>query len=232
MKKIFNSKIESILTTKEIEGTRFSKWYMEKTEVEDGVEKGECFCGITTTDILEKHKGVKIPKSYFECEKLYNKSGVVAAILKTDFEKVLKAKLHITEVIKEISDKNIDNLDYMFIIWNSGSHTILSLNERFISLPIHFNYIDGNVSNEYYDLGKVLNKVKKSPYVLNAEDIDITEIPYYNATEIQDKQVSFYLLLPDYIYAKYQRYDFLDRNREILRKELGFDDCKILRNLE
>lgn len=227
MKKICNSKIESILTTKEIEGTRFSKWYMEKTEVEDGLEKKECFCGITTTDILEKHTGVKVPICHFECEMLYNKSGVIAAILKTDFEKVLKAELYITDVIKEVSSKNIDNSDYMFVIWNSGSHKVMSLDEKFISLPIHFNYIDGNVSNEYYNLGKVLDKVQKSPYVLNSGDIDITEIPYYNATERQDKQVSFYLLLPDDSYAKYQGFDTFERNREILRNELGFEDCEI-----
>ena len=80
----------------------------------------------------------------------------------------------------------------------------MGLNKEFIPLPIHFDYLNGSLSNEYYDLQDAVVKIKNSPYTLKKSEVEIKKIPYYNCTKESNLQIEFYTMLSLELYKKYQ----------------------------
>ena len=127
-----------------------------------------------------------------------------AVIQKSEFEKVMNCEKHISEVIEQLTVDNIDDPNYKAVIWGYGAHQLMGLNKEFIPIPIHFDYLTGSLSNEYYDLEDAVDKIKNSPYTLRKSEVEIKRIPYYNCTETSYAQIEFYTLLPLELYKKYQ----------------------------
>ena len=159
--------------------------------------------------------------------KMYSGIAYVAGIKKDEYKLCMQGKKHITEVINKLKVDNIDDLDdYILVLWNPGSHKIMDLNYNFISIPIEMDYINGSVSDEYYDLNKLLKKLKKDPNVLDRDNISITDIPYYNRTEWQSKTIDFKYLLPNDIYSKIADKDSFYIYNYILKNVIDVSDCK------
>ena len=59
--------------------------------------------------------------------------AVPVAISKVKYELMREAKLHITEVIEEVTNENIDNTDYLLFLWNAGSHQLIDFYEDFVA---------------------------------------------------------------------------------------------------
>ena len=203
-KTITQTKITTVqYTTKEIPGTDFSKWYMDKTIEADGEISQSRLCGIARTKDLEQWNSVEAPSWKVKVDKAYNRYAFPAAISKVNYELMREAKLHITDVIEAVSCDNIDSDDYLLFLWNEGSHQMLDFNEEFVECPIYISYLD-SVSNANYDLDEVMKKLKESPYVINAEKLKIERIPYYNASEHSTLHIPFNVLLTREGYQVYQ----------------------------
>lgn len=210
-------------TTKEIPGTEFSKWYMEKTIEADGKTTQSKYCGIGRTKDLEQWDSVEAPGWNIKVNKAYRNSAVPAAISKVKYEKMRKAELHITEVVESVTCDNIDSDDYLLFLWNVGSHQLLDLHEEFVEYPIHIDYMDF-VSNANYDLDEIMKRLKASPYVINADKLKIERIPYYNASEHSTHHIPFNVLLTREDFRKYQEIKRLDHFRAkkfVLKEVLG-----------
>jgi len=161
-------------------------------------------------------------------DKMYDKKAVVAVIHRDDFACVLNGNKHITEVIRNPYEEDCQPLDnYMIVLWNAASHKIADLHYNFISIPISFGYINGNIDNEKYDLDKLLEKLKKDKNVVNRENLKISNIPYYNAESGKDKTIEFKYLLPDDAYEKVAAMDSFTRGQYILKEIIGADECRV-----
>lgn len=191
-------------TTKVIEGTNLVKWYGNKTEITDGVVETKKYCGVCESDVFEGHNSVEPISNKISIQGFYQNQGVFAVIQKSEFEKVMNCEKHISEIIEQLTVDNIDDPNYEVVIWGWGAHQLMGLNKEFIPIPIHFDYLTGSLSNEYYDLEDAVDKIKNSPYTLKKSEVEIKRIPYYNCTETSYAQIEFYTLLPLELYKKYQ----------------------------
>ena len=190
-------------STKEIPGTEFSKWYIDKTIDTDGNVTQSKLCGVGKTKELEQWNSATSPDWKIKVDKAYQRYAVVAAISKVKYEEMRKAKIHITEVIEAVTCDNIDSDDYLLFLWNVGAHQLFDFNEDFVPYPILIDYMDF-VSNANYDLDEMMRILKESPYVVNADKLKIERIPYYNASENHTLHIPFHVLLTKEDFQKYQ----------------------------
>jgi hypothetical protein len=97
-------------------------------------------------------------------------------------------------------NRNFKNINLDKVLWiNDNDFMVYQIDAKYpLSMPIHIDYIEG-VTEEYYDLDKARQILRKSPYVSNIEEI---EIPYYNQTDDCKKAIEFSVYLPQYIYEK------------------------------
>lgn len=203
-KTITQTKVITVqMTTKEIPGTEFSKWYMDTTIDADGTISQSKNCGIARTSDLEKWNSVVAPDWKIKVEKAYQHYAVAAAISKVNYEKMRNAELHVTDAIEALTIDNIDSDDYMLFLWNVGSHQLIDFHEEFVEYPIFIDYLDF-VSNYNYDLDDMLNTLKASPYVINADKLTIERIPYYNASKNHTQHIPFNVLLTRKDFQTYQ----------------------------
>lgn len=191
-------------TTKAIEGTNLVKWYGDKTEITDGVSKTDRFCGICDAETFDAYNSVEPISNKISIQEFYQKQGMFAVIQKSELERVMNCEKHISEVIEQLTVDNIDDPNYEVVIWGWGAHQLMNLKKEFIPVPIHFDYLTGSLSNEYYDLEDAVDKIKNSAYTLKKSEVEIKRIPYYNCTETSYAQIEFYTLLPLELYKKYQ----------------------------
>lgn len=191
-------------TKKEIEGTNFVKWYATVTEITNGVTNVTKNCGICDISVFEEHKSIEPISNKIIVDDFYRKQGVFAVIQKSELEKVMNCEKPISEVIGQLTVDNIDDPNYEIVIWGWGAHQLMGLIKEFIPLPIHFDYLNGSLSNEYYDLQDAVVKINNSPYTLKKSDVEIKTIPYYNCTKESNLQIEFYTMLPLELYKKYQ----------------------------
>ena len=191
-------------TKKEIEGTNFVKWYATVTEITNGVTNVTKNCGICDISVFEEHNSIEPISNKIIVDGFYRKQGVFAVIQKSELEKVMNCEKHISEVIEQLTVDNIDDPNYAVVLWGWGAHQLMNLKKEFIPVPIHFDYLTGSLSNEYYDLEDAVDKIKNSPYTLRKSEVEIKRIPYYNCTETSNLQIEFYTMLPLDLYRQYQ----------------------------
>ena len=221
-KTITQTKITTVqMYTKEIPGTNFSKWYMDKTVEADGQTSLSKHCGIARTQDIEQWNSVGTPDWKLKVAKAYQNYAVAAAISKAKYEKMRNAELHISEVVEAVTCDNIDSDDYLLFLWNVGSHQLFDFHEEYIEYPIHIDYMDF-VSNANYDLDEVMKKLKESPYVINADTLKIERIPYYNASEHSTLHIPFHVLLSKEDFQKFQEIRVKNhfRAKEFIVKEI------------
>lgn len=229
--------IETIIKTnrridiEKIEGTDFA-YYTDIREINtDGNVEVKTYQGITSLENLKSVKGLEKIKDKVSVPKMYEGYACVAAINKQNFKEVLSGEKHISEVVEDISTLTfpISN-NYLLVLWNWRSYKIADLNYDFISIPIHLNYMNGEVDNEKYDLDKLLKKLKKDKHVINRENLKITNIPYYNAEEERDQTIDFLYLFDKEAYQKVAEMSSLSLEYYVLDEIIQADDCrKILR---
>jgi hypothetical protein len=107
-------------------------------------------------------------------------------------------KYYIKEPFTYLKDKN--NFKNLILIETNG-HEIYkdAITGKILPKAIFFNYINGNIDNEYYDLKKLLNHLKtfdnikfyNNTYNKELEKQEIIDIPYYNAENGKDKYINF-----------------------------------------
>lgn len=234
MKKIFEDnviiKTHRTIEIEEIEGTDFA-FYTDTRNIDKNGEKSIVMCrNITSIENIKAVKGLQDISNQVVASNMYQGKTIVAAMSKDNFKAVLDGDKHITEVIEYLDGKDYPIPDdYMFVLWNVGSHRIADLHYKFISIPISIGYIDGSVDNERYNLDKLLEKLKQDENVCDRENLKISDIPYYNAEEGRDKSIEFKYLLPDDVYEKIENMgmDSFMRTQYILKEIIGADECRI-----
>lgn len=216
------------IESKKIEGTPFVKWYGTQTEyIGDKVNISKD-CGICTVTSFDALSGVEFPKNGMLIGDVHSSFGYFMAIEQEDMVAVMRCEKHITDVLKPIMSENIDSDKYDFYIFISATHQLMDLNFNFVSLPIQMDYVMTRLTNAEYDLDVALTKIKACPYVFNPDNVKITDIPYYNASDDEDLKIDFYIILPQDKYEKYRSFEnSWDANEYILNEIIG-----ISRNVE
>jgi hypothetical protein len=106
----------------------------------------------------------------------------------------------------EMSDGEIleGNISEKNLIWfYSSGHIIFDSNAVPYTLPRGFDYIGSPFSNKHCNLPELLKYLKGHPWVLNKEDLEIEDIPYYNCEYDYDQCISRVIIRPDQeTYAK------------------------------
>lgn len=119
------------------------------------------------------------------------------------------------------------------IIYNySAGHMIFALNGDPIPLALHLDYIRTILSNQYLDLDKALALLKEHPWVVNKNDLEIKDIPYYNAENDRNRTITVNLLPDAATYKRlYQKAVKLKGNSfsTLMKDWFG---CQIYRNFD
>lgn len=224
-------KTHRIIEVQEIPGTDFVYYEDTKEVNKNGEEYINTDKGFTSKENILSVSELNPISLKIKAPKMYGNMAAIAAIKKCDFDDMLKGKKHITEIIESVNELSYPvPEDYMLVLWNGASHKIANLNYDFIPIPIQFGYIDGNVDNETYDLQKLLKLLKNDEHVVNRENLDISEIPYYNCDEYRTQTIQFLYLLPSDIYEKTCSMDSFLSHKYILENVIGADTCKIDKN--
>lgn len=220
-------KTHRVIETKEIPGTDFV-YYEDLKEInKNGEECTEIKTGFTSKEnILSVSELNPIPWK-IKAPKMYDNIATIAEIKKSNFKDVLEGKKYITELIEPANEISYPvPEDYMLVLWSGASHKIANLNYDFIPIPIRFGYIDGSVDNGTYNLQKLLEILKRDEYVVNREDLTISDIPYYNCDEDRTQSIEFLYLLPPDIYEKICSMDSFSARKYILEKVIRADVCR------
>lgn len=210
------------IESEKIENTSFVKWFGKKTECIGDNQMISKDCGICAESVFAELSGVEFPKNGMLVMDNESRYGYFMVITQEDMSALMNCEKHITDVVKPITSENINSKYVGFYIFVSATHSLMNLDSQYISIPIFMDYVMTRLTNEEYDLEDALVKIKNCPYVCNADKVEITDIPYYNATETEDRKIDFNILLP---YEKYVTYKGFNNTWEaqnyILKDILG-----------
>lgn len=212
-----------------ITGTDFCK-YIDETIMLDTITNKKdvkTIRGITSKENIDNVCNLEPIASTVSAPKMYGGKAIIAGITESNLNLVRNGHKHITDAIQMIDESNYDSNDLKFILFNGGSNEICDLNYNFISLPIHLDYIDGTVDNEHYDLEKLLTILQNDDHVMNKDKLQISNIPYYNATSDCNQTINFLYLMDDQTYTKCIDMDPYYLREYILSELIGADDCRI-----
>lgn len=215
-----------VVNTKEIEGTDFVFYEDCRVINEDGISRTEVYKGITSLENIKNITGIKAVETKVKAPKMYKGTAIVAAIEKSDYEKLRAGDLHITDAVKQVKDINDLDDTYILVLYNVGSQRIADLNYKFISIPIHFGYIGTEVDNSQYNLIKLLEKLKNDKHVCHRDQLKISNIPYYNRIEGREKCIEFDYLLPDDVYNTLASEEIINGRVYILDNIIGAKEFK------
>lgn len=208
------------LNTKKILGTDLIQWRGVKKTTLNGIEEIVNGCGITSKKIIEEHSVPEFPTNKIYSPNLYNNYAFVVKLSKEKYEKIMYGDMFVYDgnVFEEVNENNIENDNYMTVLWNPASYKLTDIYHNFISIPIHMDYTTTLLTNANYNLDIVLEELKKSPYVLKKEELEIDNIPYYNATHYEDKCIEFLCLVDNKTYASLQEYDSYTISKKIINE--------------
>lgn len=221
-----NIKVNRTIEMEEIDKTDFIFYVDTKNIDTNGKIETQIIKGITSKENLKLVKGLDKINNIIYAPKMYKNAAIVMAIKKDNFKLVLSGKKYINEIIEEPNKIEYPIPEnYMLVLWNWLSYTIMDLNYNFISIPISFGY-SANVDNECYDLDKLLKKLKCDKNVIDKENLSITDIPYYNVDGDKDRSIEFNYLLPNDIYENIIGMSYFKSREYILKRIIGADECK------
>lgn len=83
----------------------------------------------------------------------------------------------------------IDNAKY--VILYSAGYILYDSEGNPIPVPLHVSYIGTYFTNQNLKLRPALDVLRKHPWVLNPEDLEIAHIPSYNAERDRDRFIAF-----------------------------------------
>lgn len=175
----------------------------------------------TTLENVEKVNGLETISRDVFIEDAYNNKACVCMIKKENWDLLFQAKKHISEIV-EYFDSTIYNEDeYMLVLFNFSSYELFDLNKEYIPIPIHidYDYSNGRMSNGKYDLEKVKKILKDKDIILGVnkygddiETLEITNIPYYNATEHNYCELNFWFVPSKELYTKAQKLNSFEKS--------------------
>lgn len=102
----------------------------------------------------------------------------------------------------EILDGTFEATPENFVWCYHSGHLLFDLNGDPIPVPYCFDYIGTPFTNEDCDLPKMLEHLKKHPWVVNREELKIVDVPYYNNEDgwrqyIVGEKLPWVSVLPD-----------------------------------
>lgn len=182
------------------------------------------FTDVKNVESLDENTGTKAISTKIFVPHLYRGEAYLFMMSLDRYEDLKKGIILISEYEKflfEYSEREYDPKKYQLVLFDVGSYELTDLDGNYISVPVFVDYMysNGDMTNQNYDLEeavKVLNASKKAfpvPIVRNGRvvnknaEIYIEEIPYYNATEEENKYIRFFFI-PDL-----DVFDYAQRNR-------------------
>lgn len=209
------------LCVSRIENTDFAFYEDKRNICKNGIESHEIYKGITSIENIKKVRGLNPIDLHVHAPRMYKKTAVVAVIKKDILKKVRSGMIHISDAIEYLNDVDYSDDEYIPVLWNPASYKIADLKYNFISIPIHFSYIDGCVDNGHYDLEQLVQKLKNDKNVCDPINLKISDIPYYNCDGDSTKFIDFKYLLPDEIYNDIIYMDGFNLRKYILNDIIG-----------
>ena len=158
-----------------------------------GITLKSCTENLGPKDVVDN----KIPVPW-----MYEGYGSVVGIPKEKYDDIVKGRVHIHDVCGEFTTKFYDPEHFVYCIFNYRSWKLATLDKEIIPIPMHLDYIDGQITDRYYDLEKLLEYLLGNPEKFvpsyGEDKIEITDIPYYNADDSNGyKQIKFCCILSE-----------------------------------
>ncbi|WP_097005238.1 hypothetical protein [Lacrimispora amygdalina] len=95
------------------------------------------------------------------------------------------------------------------------------------AITIEFDEVTGYINNSWYDLDKLLIKLKADPNVIDRDEIKIQDVMDYDDEDGHTKAIAFKYLLPLEIYGKLADKESNFVRNYILKEVIKAGDCQI-----
>lgn len=205
------------ITETPIEGTNLVKFKEVVTTDTNGEISISTYYGVTEKESLDKVNGLEHIPTKIKAPRMYRESAYPVAISHENMKKLLSAKAHVYDnILEEIDENNIDSDEYDIILYNSASYKIADLKLDFISIPVFFDYSNEHIDNHNFDLEELLEFLKSNECIVDRENLQIKDIPYYNCEEGRTKTIEFNCLIPTEEYNKIAGEDSYNGRNAIL----------------
>jgi hypothetical protein len=147
------------------------------------------------------NEGICYLKDLLELKDNKGLPGIDLTVYKKDVENVFinnsPNNIHFYEKIKPLKIDNPytyieNNTDWGLYSISFSSNSIYDYNKEELPKGIYFDYINGHISNDVFDLEDMLEKLQKRKDIKFAKDEDkILEIPYYNRERDRNRYLKF-----------------------------------------
>lgn len=203
----------------------------------NGVTKTVTNVIFTTMDNVEKVQGLERISTDIYVEGIYQNKATLCMISKSDWNLLFQAKVHISDIVKDMNVDVFNEDDYMMVLFDYGSYELLDLNKEYIPIPIHINYEIGNgrMTNGIYDLKKVMKLLEDKDIILginrfkkDIETLEIQSIPYYNVDGNHTHELSFWFVPSKEVFTEGQKIGTYERSMYMFLKTFNIKQEDIL----
>lgn len=177
-----NTKVIEYLTKREIAYLPIIGKYVAFKEIVTTEGKSYINQGITQKSVIDEVTSTKVIKHEHNLF-MFPKSFAEEINKKTfpDWEQEFE-KLYINKPYDAIEQGN----DVVLLTFKSNDHTIRDLDDNLMPVAMFFDYIQGHITNDRYDLNevyKILQDRNDIEFILDKKKKEgvIKDIPYYNA---------------------------------------------------
>ena len=107
---------------------------------------------------------------------------------------------------KSIEEIDFDNIYHLY----TDGGVLFDVNGEVVPCLHEFNYIGTPFHNECLNLKKAIKVLKNHPWVMNKDDLEIQEIPYYNSDKNKNKFIEVHICPDKETYNKLYQGVILD----------------------
>lgn len=188
------------------------------------VNKSETITNVITTNTYNtKYKDISIVETIIndkqtniriDTPKENNEKYGVISLVKNSFFDYIKTNNPFDNNYKDLI-KHLKNYNYLsleeiynaiqkdeFVFFYNNGHQIFNSNKQILSYAKEFNYVNSIFENENMDLDSLLEYLKESDFVLNKKELKISDIHYYNCSEVLNSHIEASIYIGDDLYRK------------------------------
>lgn len=112
------------------------------------------------------------------------------------YDRLVKGGLLFTPDKSSLPEAIGNGLDFENLLFVANyDHSVVDFRGRPVPMAMHFDYMEGGISNDRFDLEKVAAVLQENPEVEilteGRRNGPISAIPYYNASDERDTQIQF-----------------------------------------
>lgn len=89
-----------------------------------------------------------------------------------------------------------------FIYWYNLGHELFDHTKTILPYAKNYSYINSSFTNEHYDLDELIAYLKTHDWVVNKDELEIVNVPYYNVGDVAQYTINVNIKVDQKSYAE------------------------------